>query len=1181
MHLKKLDIYGFKSFADRVEFLFNQGITGVVGPNGSGKSNIADAVRWVLGEQSAKTLRGAKMEDIIFGGTEARKPLAYCEVSLTFGNESGLLPVDYNEVVITRRVYRSGESEYFLNKTACRLRDITDLFRDTGVGKEGYSLIGQGRIDEILSQRSEDRRQIFEEAAGISKYKARKTESERRLINTRQNLDRVQDIITELEGQLVPLEAQAQVARRYRKLSEELKTLELNDFVIRHDRSTQRLADMEEQQNALLQEEQQAISQEKELRDSINQAQDAIGQMEDQLTQEQNTVLAVTRDSEARDGALGILAEQQKQDEREISRLGLEDTAALEKRETLEQEHIAPAEDNEEIRNLLEIITALEKDVQNTSTQLHNAETQLEGHKSAIIEGMNRLSGVKSAHARMSAMREGLISRRETLEAARSQGDELLAQTQSRMDEAQQTLTKAQSLLSAIKEDHAKAQAAGESLAKEKDQAQALLTRTREAMREAQSRLKMLEQMERDYEGYQHSVREVMKNAGERQGILGVVAEVMKVPKDYERAIEMTLGGQLQHIVCKTQEDAKRQIDHLRASRAGRATFLPLDAVRGRTLNPQERQCLHMPGCLGVASELVEFDEAFRPVVENLLGRTVIAENLDAGIQIMRQARHAFRLVTLEGDVMHSGGSMTGGSTQARITSLLSREREIAEHRSAVMRLTSREKESLAQMEQIESSLTAAREQFLSLSTQMHEQEIAIERAQSHKEHALSLLTQAREATESSAAEYQQLCESLADIDRELQSVEETAGGEESQTEESRKQAAILQEQVLALRSHLDEAREELSGHRVDLAAAQQEHEAAMRDEKRRENELEFIQRSMSRREQERQALLEALAQRELQIKEGTAELLALREKLDTHQQNHRTLEIRRTTLQQALRNHLESQEGTNATLTDIVERKHRLEMQKNRTQSELENLIARIWETYELTYGGALAYRQENEPEGGTGRMEEIRKEIRSMGAVNVSAIEDFTAMQERFTGLTTQRDDLMQAEADILRIIDELTARMEKQFSQQFALLNQNFNRTFSKLFGGGRAELRLTDQSDVLNCGIDIVAQPPGKKLQLLSLLSGGERALTAISILFAMLDLKPTPFCILDEIEAALDESNVYNFASFLSEYSHSTQFIVVTHRKGTMECCDSLYGIAMQERGVSSMVSVEMAALEAV
>ena len=936
MRLKRLEIYGFKSFADRTVVVFDEGITGIVGPNGSGKSNLSDAVRWVLGEQSAKALRGGKMEDVIFNGTQKRKRMGYCEVSLVFENEDHALSVDYTEVMITRRVYRSGEGEYYINKSACRLKDIVELFRDTGVGKEGYSIIGQGRIDEILSQKSEDRRGVFEEAAGIVKYRTRKEESEKRLSNMRDNLSRVEDIIAELESQLEPLEKASETARRYLNLRDELRVLECSAFVLRSDRAKERIAEAEQ-----------------------------------------------------------------------------------------------------------------------------------------------LLTGLKEA------------------------------------------------------------------IASEEKRADALS-----------------EQREKANEGAQKLENEV---TAAHDAVLELTRET-----------EAVLGGALQNVVTTDEYIARDMIAYLRQNKLGRATFLPMTTISGRTLSPQERQVLTMPGCVGVASELIEFDEQYRGIVENLLGRTVIAENLDAGIEIMRRGRHAFRLVTLEGDVMHSGGSMTGGSSASRMTSLLSREREIKEHEKLLAELEEKVADYGRRIERGEAIRQEIKQRRAQAFEAIRQAQIDVSVAQERVRTLTAQREEHRAQQDRCALLRTQIAQNLAQIDSQLAGARDTQAGEQKTNEEMNRQTAALSDALYEKREALDALREEAQNLRVTLAACERDANALNQDGARMRREQSAVGVQIGEAHENREALTLRHQQSMQQLARDAAEQQTCAGRLEAAQQNLAARQSARNEEQETIRQLTQEIDSLRETLAMDMDKCHKAELVLGRTQSELEQMQQRIWDDYELTYAGAKEYLVEPfDMAGSDKRAGDIRREIRAMGPVNVTAMEDYRACRERYDDLAGQRDDLVKAQDDLLGIIESLQRQMEKQFLENFRLLQQYLSETFVKLFGGGKAELRLMDEKDVLGCGIEIVAQPPGKKLQMLSLLSGGERALTAIAILFAMLRLKPTPFCFLDEIEAALDDGNISTFADYLRDFSKDTQFVVVTHRKGTMERCDGLYGVAMEEKGVSKMLSVEL------
>ncbi|MBQ2947640.1 MAG: chromosome segregation protein SMC [Clostridia bacterium] len=1180
MRLKRLEIYGFKSFADRTVVVFDQGITGIVGPNGSGKSNLSDAVRWVLGEQSAKALRGGRMEDVIFNGTQKRKRLGYCEVSLVFDNEDHALPVDFTEVMITRRVYRSGEGEYYINKAACRLRDIVELFRDTGVGKEGYSIIGQGRIGEILSQKSEDRRGIFEEAAGIVKYRTRKEESEKRLSNMRDNLSRVEDIISELESQLEPLAKASETARHYLSLRDELRVLECSSFVLRSDRARERIEDAEQMLTGL----REAIAQEEGRAGELALARDAANetaqQLDEQVSAAHELVLGLTREKEAREGELAMLRAEIARMEKDVLSLSQEEDVRRNRSETLSGE--IEANDRHTLKTRAEI-TELQGQLHQREDELiaaqeaaRVAEEALEAHKSAIIDAMNRLSDVRTSEARLSTMRKELERRgeeaenqREELSIIAERLDEQLAQAREELADAQDAEA---SLTEAEREIDHQSQAAAQKIAG----IQQAISDTSGQKQAAASRLRVLREMERDYTGYQQAVKQVLQHARGHQGVHGVVASLMTVPRELERAVEAVLGGALQNVVTSDEYVARDMIAYLRANKLGRATFLPLTTINGRTLSSQERQVLTMPGCVGLASELVGYDERYRGIMENLLGRTVIAENLDVGIEIMRRGRHAFRLVTLEGDVMHSGGSMTGGSSSSRMTSLLSRDREIKEHEALLVRLDNeiREfEERLRKGETFRQEIKQRRAQaFEALHQAQIDVSIASERVRTMTVQRENHAEQERKCDLLRA----QIAENLAQIDSQLAGTRSTQAGEERTSDEMNRRTGELGDALYEKREALDALREQAQSVRVTLAARERDLTAMTADGARMRRELEEIAAQLGQAHENRERLILAHQQATQQMAQNTAEAEECARKLQDAQEDLSVKQGLRSESQEKIRSLTQGIDALREQLAADQDKCHKAEMVLSRTQTELTQMQQRIWDEYELTYAGAKEYLKEPfDLSASDRRTGEIRREIRAMGPVNVTAVEDYRICRERYDELTSQRDDLLKAQGDLQGIIETLQRQMERQFMENFRLMQVYFSETFAKLFGGGHAELRLLDESDVLSCGIEIVAQPPGKKLQLLSLLSGGERALTAIAILFAMLRLKPTPFCFLDEIEAALDDGNISTFADYLRDFSRDTQFVVVTHRKGTMERCDGLYGVAMEEKGVSKMLSVEL------
>lgn len=1182
MKLKKLELYGFKSFAQRTEIVFDEGITGIVGPNGSGKSNIGDAVRWVLGEQSAKTLRGASMSDVIFNGTQKRKPLSYCEVSLVFDNDDHALAMEAAEVMVTRRVYRNGESEYYLNRTACRLKDVVDLFRDTGIGKEGYSIIGQGRIDEILSRKSEDRRQVFEEAAGIVKFKARKEEADKKLQRTLENLERVDDILDELTKRLKPLEEQSRNARVYLELSTELKDLDLNLFLIRSDRARARLSELESE---LLTVQTILADTESNLTDKTtrrDETQNRIDQLEEAITKARTELMECAEHVHKSQKKLSALQSRRETRSENRQRIVREQEEAQERLAEIEKDHVRIQADVEKQHSLIadaeQILRATQEAAEKAQAKEKEADAALEAQKAAVIDQMNRLSDVRNDKTRLNTMQAQMETRLTEIEESSGALQEQEAALREALTAVEKQMETENQHQQQCQEKLAQARQASD----EADTAYANLRADVEKqsadMQAAASRHNVLTEMTRDMEGYNMAVRRAMTYAKQRglTGVKGVLAQLMTVPQAYETAIDMALGAAQQNIVTDTEETAKELINYLRQNRLGRATFLPMSAIRGKTLYGNERNALKLPGCLGVASELVQCAPEYRGIVENLLGRTVIADNLDHGIPIMRAGNHAFRLVTLEGDVMHSGGSMTGGSAQSKVSNLLSRERELKE-------LTAKLQTGRAELDKCRQELTqrqqTAQEKRQKVSdavNALHQQEIAVAREQARRESVFADLNTHLQRMQETEQARVQLHQSLEDIRQQLETIEHQrtgAQGDQSAMEQktiemqnalvkARAEASAENDRLMVRTLQLSDLRHGLSDLERDEAHAQQDQAQILREQERREQLLHEMDE------------LDAIDENDMKREEAES---ARRQKEQLRQESAaQAIEQRRSQAQSDLRDILSDMENLHEAYNRDSEKLHKTELAKARIEGDQKNLQNRIWDTYKLTYAGAEEFRRTpfDEKESDR-RAAELQGQIRALGTVNVGAVEEYAETKARVDDLTAQQQDLKRAEMDLRELIERLLIQMRSTFVENFSKMQGYFAETFTRLFGGGHAELKLMDPDDPLNCGIEVNAQPPGKKLQLLSLLSGGERALTAIAILFAMLKLKPTPFCILDEIEAALDDANIGYYADYLKEYSKGTQFIVVTHRKGTMERCNSLFGVAMEEQGVSRMVSVSL------
>ncbi|MBR0229010.1 MAG: chromosome segregation protein SMC [Clostridia bacterium] len=1181
MRLKKLEIHGFKSFADRTEIVFNQGITGIVGPNGSGKSNIGDAVRWVLGEQSARVLRGAKMEDVIFNGTAKRKAASYCEVNLVFENEDGALKSNFAEVMVTRRVYRSGDSEYYLNKTACRLKDILELFRDTGIGREGYSLIGQGRIDEILSVKSEDRRQVFEEAAGVMTYRVRKEDAERKLARTRDNLSRVNDILEELSSRVEPLEKQAAVAKEYLELAERLKHLEINIFLIRHDKVKDRIAALDKTIEGLrdvLLHHEARLNENAADREKLE---EAAALLEQELAEARQRHLAAGDMLHEMQSQRDRTAHQIESGKENLARVAGEIKDTLRRQEELkalfDQGEADTRKSGEALQKAQDELTGEQQKLDHYLQDVQQKEDLLDRHKADILTAMNRLSDARNQQARQQAIAAQMKNRLTEIEAAIKEGGEKQQALTSALRAAEQSARQVDEGLEQLKNDAVQTEANLRALTQEtQEKAERAQSLNAKCQGDA-SRLRLLEEMSREMEGYSQSVRKALSFAQGDASVRGVVARLMQVPKDLETAIDMVLGGALQNIVTEDEEAAKRMIDHLRNNRLGRATFLPMTSVKSRVLTNEERHLLSMPGCLGVASELISYAPEYRGIMENLLGRTVIAEDLDSGIPIMRAGRHAFRLVTLSGDVMHSGGSMTGGTAQKSAVSLLGREREIKEMRE---NLASEQKELRNLREQL-TGMQSQREELKRLRNEamerVHQEEIASAREQERVFNAKAELTAASQQLERTRAARDQLNESIEEIQRDLAQTQTLAQNETIDREAMDQKTEALQKALLSAREQADAQRDLVTKMRLQYAELSYALDTLKRDKARRDQENAQLAGALEQLGKEHDSREEQLREAEEALKNQEGACRAQEALTEQEKEKADALDARRQELAARERESVRQSEEIHKAYDEDSMKLHRTELSHDRAENDLKVMTDHIFNTYDLTYAMAEEFRCEGsfDLSGSEKEAAVLRGRIREMGHVNVGAIEEYAATKERFDDLTAQQQDLTKAENDLQTLITRLLSQMEKQFVAEFDKLGVYFKETFARLFGGGYAELKLTDPDDALNCGIEIIAQPPGKKLQLLSLLSGGERALTAIAILFAMLKLKPTPFCILDEIEAALDEANIGYFADYLCEYAQTTQFVVVTHRKGTMERCDALYGVAMQEKGVSGMVSVNL------
>ncbi|MBR4657734.1 MAG: chromosome segregation protein SMC [Clostridia bacterium] len=1180
MRLTSIDINGFKSFAKKQELTFPGGITAIIGPNGCGKSNIADAFRFVLGEQSARALRGKKVEDFIFGGTQKRRALNYCEVALHFDNSDGELKTPYQEVCITRRAYRSGESEYYINGASCRLKDIHELFRDTGVGKDGYSIIGQGRVSDIISEKSADRRTAFEEAAGVNKYRARKEEAERKLLNTQKNLVRLDDILVELEGRIEPLREQSEKALRYLKLRDELRDIDVNLYIYQYEKSGERIKQIGDSSAQLREEIELAEASGANLASDLAGAEELERSISAAISEVSQKLIAATSTVEAHSGEEKVLTERIAALERERERLIAETSSARESARTRED---AKAGLRSNIEKLSADSASDEKELASAETR-HNAlsreleqkEAELESHKQSMMDRMNRLSDAKSRLSRLDAMKAALQARIAAIGSEKAivsaEGDKLSRENAECEAEEKEICAGIDELRSNQNEAVKKLN----DIRFEMDSASQRERRLEGELNTVRSRRKVLAEMKRAHEGYYSSVRDLLRDA-ERDTSLselieGVVAELISVPAEYELAIEMALGSALQNIVVPTEQEAKQVIEYLRRKKYGRATLLPVSAMRPRLLTAEERSYINIDGCFGIASELIKFSPRYRGIAENLLGRTVIVRDLDVGIAINKKARSSFRIATLQGDIMNPGGSMTGGSIQKREFSLLGRQRELEQ-------LEKKSKEIAASIETegerirgLEASLEPVNAEIAAYAESIRK--LDIKRAALKEKHdiVLQYVEKNRLQLEKYDSELSQINDNITDLDIEANEAVELESGLNSGNASTQEDIKRVQAEITALREKVQAAADALTSVKLKALSNSKELASAKADLERLERELKAFADSTERNTASSASIASEIVKLRDELSGMNAGISTERTKVDELTDEMHSLEEERAAKLRLVDELRARRDSESAELTEKRERMHKFELNLSKLQMELDNMTERIWQDYELTYENALAYRHPIAVSASHTRANELRNEIRSLGEVNTASVEDYRNVVERHAQLKTQCDDLKQAELDLTEIIKRLTVTMEKEFAEQFAKIRENFSATFTELFHGGKAELMLSDSSDILNCDIDIIAQPPGKKLQLLSLLSGGEQALTAIALLFAILKLKPTAFCILDEIDTSLDEANVDNYAEYLKNYSANTQFIIITHRKGAMAICDSLYGVSMEEKGVSQLIS---------
>jgi chromosome segregation protein len=1179
MYLKSIEIHGFKSFATKTKFEFDNGITGIVGPNGSGKSNVADAVRWVLGEQRAKQLRGASMQDIIFAGTQNRKPLGYAYVAITMDNADHALPIDYGEVTVARRIYRSGESEYLLNGTTCRLKDVQELFYDTGIGKEGYSIIGQGQIEKIISGKPEERRELFDEAAGIVKFKRRKATTEKKLSNEENNLVRVNDIIFELEKQIGPLEKQSEKARAYLKKREELKGYDINMFLYEIDRLNVQLEKLAADQKIVADDAAQTNRTYEQLKEQSKAIEEEIASLDETIEKKREQLSQNTLEQNRLEGQVNVLKEQihAAQISEEHYNERMEKIAVdLEEKQTQKETY---GQQRQQAQEALLLATQEKTDAQEALDAIASEEKEkrklLEKGKSELLELLNSRANIQSQQQRFQTMLEQTNIKKAQLSQQlihnKSEVDTLTQQLVSLEEERDQVET-VMNEKRAVKQENAKKL---EQMAKTLKQKSVQLEQTNTQLVKEQSRLEALHNMSERYEGYGNSIRRVMEKKSKEPHILGVVADLIRTSKEYEMAIETALGGTIQNIVTEDEQCAKRMIAYLKENRYGRATFLPLTSVDGRT-GFSYPDALKEEGVVGTADKLVQTDPRYEKIAVSLLGRTLVADTIDHALAIARKYRQKLRIVTLEGELLQPGGALTGGAFK-NSSNLLGRRREMEQLDDGIKKLSAQRKRLTEEVTGLRQTRDTLRAQNAVLTEEISRHGIEHNTANLCYEQAKEQVENWKRQAGEIHTQHKKLEEEMASIQREQEVTVKQQQSNKEQQEQIEQHSTQLEEEIASLAKREEDANHRLSEAVLKEASVQQKAEFVQQNFDRVTLEIEQLKAEKESLSDSQDASADEAAEKFAQIDEIQKTAQQLKSDYTKGMQMLEQTQQRREEQNAQYKSFFDQREALTIRLGNLEKEQYRLDAANEKAQEEYERQNNYIWQEYELTYHNALPMKNEqyDQPAESKKRIRELKDEMKKLGDVNMNAIEDYKNVSERYTFLTEQRDDLEKAKQMLLSIIAELDEGMRRQFNEQFAQIQSEFDKAFKELFGGGKGNLELVEGEDILECGISIIAQPPGKKLQNMMQLSGGEKSLTAIALLFAIQNLKPSPFCLLDEIEAALDEPNVDRFAGYLHKLTKHTQFIIITHRRGTMSVADRLYGITMQEKGVSAQVSVNL------
>ncbi len=1178
MYLKKIEVQGFKSFANKLLFEFDNGITGIVGPNGSGKSNIADAVRWVLGEQSAKQLRGSKMEDIIFAGTETRKPVSFASVSLTIDNSDKKLDIDYSEVTVTRRVFRSGESEYLLNGNTCRLKDINELFYDTGIGKEGYSIIGQGQIDKILSGKAEERRELFDEAAGIVKFKKRKNETQKSLDNESQNLIRINDILAELEKQVGPLARQSDKAKEYLRLKEYLKKYEVNLFLLEESSTKGELTKVTGNLDIVNEELEKAGNRLEEIKSVYDEKDNEVSELTariDELTAKKNQAEI---DKNRLESQIEILKEQ-------INSANMNDSHLADR---LKEINDQIAERNEEKQKLLkqkfdissevdDIFARqneIDREVDALRKETDGLSNEIENRKNSIFDNLNKKGTIKASIQRYESMQEQVNIRKAELTGKLINFKTDESEFDVSIKDAKDKLDSVNKEIDVLVSENNRLMALSDENKEERNTKKQKLQAVKEQNMRSQTKLESLKNIAERYDGYGNSIRKVMECKEQNSGILGVVADIVKTEKKYEIAIETALGGTIQNIVTDNEETAKKMIAYLKKNQYGRATFLPLSAVSGK--NNRRDNLERESGFIGYANELVKVDLQYKGLADYLLGRCVVVDNIDNALHLNKAHGYSLKIVTLEGELLNPGGSMTGGAFR-NSSNLLGRRREIEELEKVV---SSTEKVIFslsADIDRLGGLINEATDKIAKNTEIIQNKKLAKNTLEINYNQLADKKNEIQSVYENNKREEKEIESQLKDIRAELENNNKELEKIENDNELNTKEISDATERLNDLKNKLEEKNKIAESIHIEYSQIAQKSQFAEESVKRILREINRLKDEISDLEDSKEESQTEIAVRSSQIEEITDTIKTAATEIESYSSELTDLKSRKEEGQATLKGFFKTREECQNNLVTLEKEQFRLSQNKEKLENNRDSKIEYMWNEYELTLSEATQLKDDELSD-----VSEIKKivtdtknEIRKLGDVNVNAIEDYKEVAERYEFLKNQHDDLVSARDKLITVIEELDKNMREQFTTKFEEIKIEFDKVFRQLFGGGKGTIELDPEADILDAAITIISQPPGKKLQNMMQLSGGEKALTAICLLFAIQNLKPSPFCLLDEIEAALDDSNVDRYAKYLHKLTKNTQFIVITHRRGTMAAADRLYGITMQEKGVSTLVSVDL------